>query len=151
MIFANFHRLLAMTFGRPTTIPSSHFTRRPALIDDEYLMEDGEGSQPRDEPSRMGLFVFSSDLFQILHDILSKLYIQNPSRLGTESWTIEGLSDVLGLNLRLDKFRESLPTYLQPESTAQINSPEDVRNHTTLQSRVLECRQVPRNYLEYNT
>lgn len=129
-----------MTFGRPTTIPPSHFTRRPTLIDDEYLLEDGEGSQPKDKPSRMGLFVFSCDLFQILHDILSKLYMPDQSRLTTESWTIEGLSDVLGLNLKLDKFRQSLPAYLQPESATQINSPEDVRNHTTLQARVLECR-----------
>jgi hypothetical protein len=66
-----------MTFGRPTMISKQWNVQAPAMIDDEYLLMDGEGFQPTDVPSRMGLFVYSSKLFEILDEILSTFYTED--------------------------------------------------------------------------
>ncbi|KAI6886897.1 hypothetical protein KC318_g15434 [Hortaea werneckii] len=107
-------RLLAMTFGRPLMVDKSFTTAVPSLIDDEYLRTDGEGTQPSNAPTAMGLFCFSCDLFAILADVLIAFYSSNSSA------NFEGGSDlqdmqtkVLALNARLDQFFEALPQHLK--------------------------------------
>lgn len=136
-------RLLAMSFGRPTTIPQTWSVETPSMIDDEYLLRDGTGSQPPHIPSRMGMFIFSTKLCEILDEILATFYIHDRGKLlpkqgEKDKGSTEGLNDVLNLNSKLDDFLDSLPDYLKAgnELASGING----TNHVTLQVNVLHGR-----------
>lgn len=104
-IHLSIYRLLAMTFGRPVMVNKSYNTPVPFLIDDEYLRSEGEGTQPSQVPSHLGLFVSSCKLFEILADILSTFYASDRStRLDRESKSCveDMISNVLNFNRRLD-------------------------------------------------
>jgi hypothetical protein len=137
--FANVARLLAMTFGRPVMIADSYNVPLPCLIDDEYLSRDSEASQPAHTPSRLGLFVFSCRLFEILADILGSFYAAE-SRSGLEAGACvqDMVMQVLNFNSRLDEFMASVPDDLQPV-TAQCSTSER-EHHMNLQQQVLYCR-----------
>ncbi|KAJ9299811.1 transcriptional regulator family: Fungal Specific TF [Paecilomyces variotii] len=138
-------RLLAMSFGRPTMIGKSWNVPIPSLIDDEYLFDNGEeGVQPAHIPSRMGLFVWSCPLFEILAEILGYFYIDDggdgyPKHLGSEACNKELLSRVLDFNRRLDNLFDSIPEYLK---TTKITRPtiSDKNSSVSLQQQVLYCR-----------
>jgi hypothetical protein len=134
-----------MTFGRPTMISKSWDVQAPLMIDDEYLQMDGEGIQPAGRPSRMGLFVCSSRLFEILNEILSIFYAEDagqpPSKhTHSDARSQQMLMNVLVFNRRLDNFLTSIPQYLQ--HTVKHSSPvvQEKSNHIQLQEQVLYCR-----------
>jgi hypothetical protein len=133
-----------MTFGRPTMISKQWNVQAPAMIDDEYLLMDGEGFQPTDVPSRMGLFVYSSKLFEILDEILSTFYTEDVVKWSSkqddsETRSQRMLMDVLGFNRRLDKFIASIPKYLQP-TVASHPPNQQKENYIKIQEKVLYCR-----------
>lgn len=134
-----------MTFGRPVMISNPVNVPVPLLIDDEYLRNDGEeGVQPADVPSRLGLFVSSCGLFEILAEILKCFYgeqVEAHSTDGHESETqgTDIITDVLALNRRLDKFAVSVPEYLQMSKISQREIP-DSDSCVNLQQQVLYCR-----------
>lgn len=134
-------RLLAMTFGRPPTISQkTSGTDIPAMIDDEYLLQDGIGTQPPHVPSRMGLFVSSLRLFDILDEILSVCYLK-PVGVALSRNSSHLLVETLRLNGALDDLYESLPTYLKlgdDEDQSALSGP----SHIILQINVLRCRFV---------
>lgn len=70
-------RLLAMASGRSPMLQGPWNVQLPSIIDDEYLLEEGTGFQPADIPSRMNLFVYSLQLFDIMEEILSTFYINS--------------------------------------------------------------------------
>lgn len=137
-------RLLAMTFGRPTMISQkTSGTEIPAMIDDEYLLQDSIGIQPPHLPSRMGLFVSSLRLFDILDEILSICYLkpvgisQKDEQLAKNSSHL--LAETLRLNSLLDHLYQNIPSFLRlgdDDDQAAPSSP----NHITLQINVLRCR-----------
>jgi len=134
------YRLLAMTFGRPFMVDTSFNTPTPLLIDDDYLCKEREGLQPSDMPSRMGLFVFSCKLFEILADILRSLYSGDlRGNIDNSAFAPEMILDVLNFNRRLDSFMCSLPTHLQTTSNTQVIIHEK-NSHINLQQQVLYCR-----------
>ena len=122
-----------MTFGRPAMISTNWDVPFPSLIDDEYLRSEGEGVQPQNLPSCLGLFAWSSRMFIILDDILTTFYTnhrrKNPvAMMGTEASVQEILSEVVTLDRRLDAFLDSIPEYLhfrttedRPGSHASLN------------------------------
>lgn len=129
-----------MTFGRPTMVNSTDGTPVPSLIDDEYLRMDGEGIQPKAVNSRMGLFVYSCRLFEILNDILSSFYsVADSTDPVSESRLQDMVSEVLSFNRRLDNFITSLPDYLKTAQSSQVVISER-NNSTNLQQQVLYCR-----------
>jgi hypothetical protein len=133
-----------MTFGRPAMISTSWDVPFPALIDDEYLCIEGEGKQPRDTPSRLGLLVWSSKLFQILDDILLRLYVPHPQRSGyamsePDFSSQQIISDIVALNNRIDDFAETIPAYLHPgDKPGWLSSPRDMS--VVIQQQILHCR-----------
>ena len=136
------YRLLAMTFGRPVMVNKSYSTPVPSLIDDEYLRMEGDGTQPQSVPSRMGLFVSSCRLFEILSDILSSFYADNPNApLESESELCvqQMVLDLLGFNRRLDSFITSIPDYLKTAHSSQVVV-SDKDSCINLQQQVLYCR-----------
>lgn len=144
-----------MTFGRPTLIARKWKVPVPILIDDEYLRSDGvEGAQPPDTPSKMGLFVYSCALFELLAEILESFYVDDCEATSTNP-SIPAIPDenmiasALDFNRRLDKFADSIPIYLRTCETSQIVV-SDRDNHVNLQQQVLYCRYIcPLNACEY--
>jgi hypothetical protein len=134
-----------MTFGRPVMISTKWAVPLPSLIDDEYLQTQGEGVQPQDVPSRLGLLAYSSKLFLVLEDILSTFYSSHPDFNVTEVAEDEVnadkiLSDVLSLNRRLDNFLAEMPLYLRYVGPPmQETSPN---RSVEIQRQVLHCRHV---------
>ncbi|CAH0044582.1 unnamed protein product [Clonostachys solani] len=124
-----FDRQLAVTFGRPTMIYGCSKVPLPLQIDDEYLLEDGEGSQPH-QPAQMSSFVYSSKLFDILNEILTSFYFDKsnePQPPNTPSASYRELSTVMRLNSALDDFQDTLPSYLviSPDSANPITPVQD--------------------------
>jgi len=115
----------------------------PSLIDDEYLRTEGEGNQPPDTPSRLGLCTWSSKLFLILDDILLRLYAPHPQNnvdamSEAECSVEEIISEVMTLNRRLEQFLESIPTYLRIASEPE--SRDGWMPSVKIQQQVLHCR-----------
>ncbi|TPX12372.1 uncharacterized protein E0L32_007019 [Thyridium curvatum] len=106
-------RQFATTFGRPMMISTPTEVPMPLVIDDEYLLEDGEGVQPPHINSKMGCFVYSNKLFDILNDIVVSFYLKK----NTIAWSCEEMSLVMKYNMRLNKFWESVPSYLAGQGT----------------------------------
>jgi hypothetical protein len=138
-------RLVAMTFGRPIMISRPGNVPVPSLIDDEYLSDNGEdGAQPADVPSRLGLFISSCKLFELLADILECFYVDNSEtgiarNLESKTRGKDMLADALDFNRRLDKFAESIPEYLQTSEISELLISEQ-NSCGSLQQQVLYCR-----------
>ena len=133
-----------MTFGRPTMISQSTNIPVPKLVDDEYLSSEGEGIQPPDIPSRMGLFVSTCGLFDILGDVLSSIYVKDlgfttPRGNETSTRFPEMIADALQFNRRLDTFIGSIPEYLQTKDISRTTISEK-NTCVHLQQQVLFCR-----------
>lgn len=107
-----------MTFGRPKMISSSRRVPLPLLVDDEHLLHDREGFQPSGTPSYMFLTVYSSQLFEILDEVLSTFYPDGsrPSATTPEGVGLQAremLSKIEPLNKRLEMFYDSLPAHVR--------------------------------------
>lgn len=117
----------------------------PLLIDDEYLRDDGsEGTQPTDVPSRMGVFVYSSKLFELLAEILESFYMDESGAPLTKPAEVERpdkdlIARTLEFNRRLEKFADSIPEYLRTAEISQIIV-SDRNSYISLQQQVLYCR-----------
>lgn len=125
----------------------------PSLVDDEYLFIQGEGTQPPDVLSRLGLFVSSCKLFEILHEILLNFYaedsgLRNSKHSDPDTYAREIIGDVLSYNRRLDMFRDSIPEYLRTTRTSHITIAEK-NSCVNLQQQVLYCRYTAARYLTY--
>lgn len=112
----------------------------PEAIDDEYLAHRGVGAQPASVPSRLGLFVSSCRLFELLEEVLERFYREGPSpKQANEAETAADIvGPVLDLNRRLDAFEESVPGYLRVFDHGSINGRNE--DHVQLQQQVLYCR-----------
>ncbi|KAL7762784.1 hypothetical protein ACKLNR_009319 [Fusarium oxysporum f. sp. zingiberi] len=115
----------------------------PITIDDEYLLEIGEGTQPPGSPCRLGLFLYTIRLLEILDEVLKSFYAQDAQEqvMDIDNQTKMPLLDLdkmLRLNSQLDVFLDVLPDYL----TLQVASTDsDVQqDNTLLQPRILYCR-----------
>ncbi|KAF5723731.1 benzoate 4-monooxygenase [Fusarium mundagurra] len=118
-------RQLACTFGRPPMILDSSSVPKPEMINDEYLSETRQGVQPTNAYPQMGCFVYSCDLFDILHQILVEFYVKkksNPHSQSSDSWLGEEIQVIMGYHRELNKFQESLPAFLAT-SDSYMDSP----------------------------
>jgi hypothetical protein len=114
----------------------------PQLIDEEYLQTAEEPSQPPGRPSRMGLFVYSTKLYDILGKILLVFYTEpdvtqtsgegNANILASSSIQ-DLLTNVLDYNRQLDAFYHSIPDYLRFGVHSKDSSVQ-------LQAQILTCR-----------
>lgn len=133
-------RLLSMTFGRPSMIEKQIDVPVPALIDDEYLRDKGTGVQSVGVPSKLGLFVSSSPLLELLEEILERFYRHSASSKGQSSSpdTTDLVTPILVLNRKLDEFAETIPDYLRDTGS----TPGKTEDHVHLQRQVLYSRSV---------
>lgn len=115
----------------------------PLMIDDEYLRFDVEGAQPVNTQSRIGSFVFTIKLLDILNEVLQSFYAQDdqaqaPATGKNEATTMPDLHEMLRLNSKLDQFSEALPECLRLQNI--LLSSHTPTSSAILQARVLYCR-----------
>lgn len=117
----------------------------PAMVDDEYLSDAGlSGKQPSGMPSRLGLFVSSCTLLELLEEVLASLSRHEPVTKNVQSKSEakpqqgEILTSILSLNRRLNEFASTIPGYLKL-SDKEITTSSSM-NHVALQQHVLHCR-----------
>lgn len=125
-------------------ISTSWHVPLPSLIDDEYLSTDGQGEQPQNKPSRMGLLICSSKLFLILDEILLSFYAPHPQKtvdtMSENDLNVQKIiSDIMVLNRRIEEFFESIPEYLRLETRSEL-IPEQQELSVTIQKQILNCR-----------
>lgn len=104
-------------------IMNSFTSKVPSMIDDEYLLIDGEGSQPPTQPTSMGLCVYSCALLEILADILVTFYSPKlESNFISPDKQHNMLTQVLTFNSRLDRFLSSVPQVLKAHARSASGS-----------------------------
>ncbi|CAG9988157.1 unnamed protein product [Clonostachys byssicola] len=102
------------------------------------------GKQPSGKPSRLGLFVSSCTLLELLEEVLAFLSRHEPVTKNMQSKSAakpqrgETLTSILSLNRRLNEFASTIPGYLKL-SDKDITPTSSV-NHVALQQHVLHCR-----------
>ncbi|KAF3395135.1 hypothetical protein DPV78_009209 [Talaromyces pinophilus] len=128
-------RVLAVSLGRQSMILPGSSVPLPQMIDDEYLLDEGEGCQPPQLRSFIEGFVYSIRLFDILHDVLIACY--SPS-IGGDVLDKQ-LSTVMRINSDLDRFLQDLPPHLSVEKR-----PEDSQDNSfSLYCNILNYRLLP--------
>lgn len=128
-----------MTYGRPPMAAGHPDVIMPSAIDDEYLLQDGEGVQPPDQPSRMVAFVYSILLTNILEEVLLTFYHRPDARLYLDSFPSEALSRLLTLEAKLHQFRTTVPGMFQSENQYKHQN-EPWHSHVVLQASLLRNR-----------
>ncbi|KAF5672609.1 cytochrome P450 monooxygenase [Fusarium circinatum] len=137
-------RQLACTFGRPPMVLDSSSVPKPEMINDEYLSETGQGFQPLDAYPQMGCFIYSCNLFDILHQVLVEFYVNkkpNPHSNNKDSLLGEEIQVIMGYHRELNKFQETLPPFLVT-SGRYMDSPFTDESGTALGSRILHSRPI---------
>jgi hypothetical protein len=120
----------------------------PIMIDDEFLLEKAEGTQPLNTPCRFGLFVSSCALLELLEEVLDFHSAHEPvaslqDQPEAEDRTEELVKRVMDLNRRLDNFSATIPAYLKANDRENTNT--RYANQVRLQKHVLHCRYVQPN------
>ena len=114
----------------------------PALIDDEYLSETGEGQQPRNLPSRLELLVYGIKLINIRKKLQTN-EVQNTA-MGKRRFYGQDINTTLQLMTELDSFVETLPYHLRADHASDhsrfVLPASGSENCFKLQTRVLEAR-----------
>jgi len=136
-------RLTSVSFERPPALSRNSTFPLPALIDDEYLSETGEGQQPRNLPSRLGLFVYGIKLFNIREKFPTDK-VQN-APIGKRRFSGQDTGTTLQLLTELDRFVETLPYHLRADHASFDHSlfllpASGDDNCFKLQTRVLKAR-----------
>ncbi|KAI1329218.1 putative transcriptional regulatory protein [Xylariaceae sp. FL0255] len=98
--------------SRRTTFTSSYTSvPLPAQIDDQYLLENGNGVQPLEKPSVIGAFVATIQIFGVFEQMVKLTYT---------SWTqplqLHELTEVIRLSETLDQIERGLPSHLKYSS-----------------------------------
>ncbi|KAH8203214.1 hypothetical protein TruAng_002619 [Truncatella angustata] len=136
-------RLSATTFGRSVLLRKPYDVPLPEPIDDEYLSKSHEGCQPENTPSRLTFFRHTIKLFDVLDEILTKLYSHEHNGPAEDVSTIAPyLNDLPRLCSKLDFVSESLPTHLRTPGNAMA-SEDGSGGCFNLQARVFKSSLCP--------
>lgn len=132
----------ASVFGRPAMIRLRDCdVGEPALVDDEYITNDGVGPQPPGIESRLGAFVATMRIFIILESVLDTPLPRGPTASPFLARASSMLSNRLGRKAMreeealLDEFVRSLPAYWS--HTAETMASDNVIQVT--QSERIHC------------
>jgi len=120
-------------------VPGYSDVELPSLIDDEYLLHAGEGSQIDGQPSRLVCFVYSIELTDILEEILLTFYHRQDSKLFLDSQPSEALACVLAIDNKLHRFRKTVPEVFRTENY-DTHSSASWHANVLLQASVLHSR-----------
>lgn len=139
-------RVVSMTFGRPTMISEPFYSSvsLPAAIDDEFTSSSpqNEHGKRTDQPSLINFFEWSLELYEILNDILLRLYSSLPEGRQNEVRSFycfqkdskDGEREVFELDSALADWCRRLPPHLRDPSNSSAN-PIFQRQSIVLRSR----------------
>ncbi|KAI1742768.1 putative transcriptional regulatory protein [Xylaria scruposa] len=113
-------RLYSSVFGLKTMVEVDCAVPLPANIDDEYLKEEGIGSQPIGTPSIIEACLVTINIFQVIEDT-RKL----KTRFSDQDVDLHDLTQVLQLNGQIDKIEGSLPSHLKASIVGTPSTPRD--------------------------
>lgn len=114
------HRLVCTIFGRKTLVKTVNSVPLPAKIDDEYLLEDGTGTQPMETPPVLDALIVTIETFGVIDEANGI-----PYGTLTRVLRVPELAEILQLNEKIDKIEGSLPHYLKPGNDMQSHTPRD--------------------------
>lgn len=108
----------------------------PQAIDDEYLMEEGEGCQPADRPSKLDFFRNYLQLCVVPREITDRMYAfgQNSIEQSSTTSLTQYISEMPKYCVQLDEMLGNLPSQLR-----EVNEPV-VEECFRVQSLVLRIR-----------
>ncbi|KFG78220.1 putative transcriptional regulatory protein [Metarhizium anisopliae] len=104
-------RLLSSLFGWRALTQLDGKVPLPSAIDDEYLLDDGDGVQPPARPSLLDSFIATIKIFDVFHrapDINDGYFAR--------ALCLPELAQVLQLNEELDQIDASLPAHLRSDN-----------------------------------
>ncbi|KAL6696859.1 fungal-specific transcription factor domain-containing protein [Trichoderma pleuroticola] len=107
--------IASYTFGWQMNITVPNLVSTPQAIDDEYLQEEGEGSQPVDKPSRLDFFRYYRHMCDVPRDIAANIHLlgQNLGGQRSNSLLTQYISEIPKYCHQLDEFLGNLPSHLQ--------------------------------------
>lgn len=92
----------------------------PEKIDDEYLQDKGIGSQPVGVPSIVESFIVTTDIFEVIQDVVKTDYSSISCGL-----RLSELTEILRLNEKLDYIENSLPSHLRRSRQSESSDRRD--------------------------
>ncbi|KAH8821952.1 fungal-specific transcription factor domain-containing protein [Xylogone sp. PMI_703] len=112
--------MLAMTFGRPTMIPTQYYdnAEMPEPVDDVRIARESSAPQQQDSaPPRILLFIKRIKLCVILHRILQTLYRMTPDN-GDSRFPAE---EMMKFDQQLDAWNNDLPVSMRMKEPLEHN------------------------------
>ncbi|EGW35558.1 uncharacterized protein SPAPADRAFT_53773 [Spathaspora passalidarum NRRL Y-27907] len=126
-------RIVSMTMGRPLMVTQDNESGElPLCVDDEYIKDDA--ILPMKTPSKIGFFIQTIKLYNILADILKQVY---PNEIQDD--VVQLLLNIFNFENRLNEFRANLPEYLQYKSDERKMMPFE-RQSIVLHIRTLHMK-----------
>jgi hypothetical protein len=94
----------------------------PQAIDDEYLLEEGEGFQPADRASKLHFFRFYRKMCEVPREITDSVHAFGQSALeqGSTSPLIQYISEMPKYCQQLDEMLGNLPSHLQEANESVV-------------------------------
>lgn len=128
--------IASYTFGWPIATSKTNYVPLPQAIDDEYLLEEGEGYQPANKPSKLEFFRNYLQLSEVPREITDSMHAlgQNSIEQGSTTSLTQYVSEMPKYCLQLDEMLDNLPSQLQ-----EANQPV-VEECFRVQSLVLSIR-----------
>ncbi|KAI0427793.1 putative transcriptional regulatory protein [Xylaria sp. FL1042] len=114
-------RLFTSVFGHKTLVGVDSAVPLPSSIDDEYLSEQGVGTQPVGTPSIIEATVITINILRVVEDA-QKLKYQSADQ---DINNLHELTQVLRLNSEIDGIERGLPSYLKAGTIETPATPRD--------------------------
>nr|WVH32803.1 fungal specific transcription factor domain [Trichoderma asperellum] len=107
--------IASYTFGWPIATNKANSVPVPQAVDDEYLLEEGEGQQPANKPSRLDFFRYYLQLCEVPREITDRMHALGQSSIEQSSTTslTQYISEMPKYCLQLDEMLGNLPSQLQ--------------------------------------
>jgi hypothetical protein len=138
-----------MTFGRPTTIPTSFYSTvpLPSAIDDDFLdtQEEGSAVRPDGQPCLMAFYPAQLHFYEIINDILLNMYMNSDE----QQESVYDIVTVLRLDNTLISWNKNLASQLQEPCPPHLRGSSLQRLGIVNKVRYLAFRISFRNYEAY--
>lgn len=119
--------ILALTLGRPMSVPNQCDVSLPSNLDDDYITEAGYIEQPNDVKCMISFFIASISYCSIVKDVLNTLYTTSQRKITKISQSPQ-FNKALILDTTLVEWYQELPEYLKIEATDDPEQFQWIRN-----------------------
>lgn len=115
--------IASYTYGWPAARIGPNSVTIPQIIDDEYLLEEGEGIQPIHKPSRLAFFYYYIKMCEAPREISDSILLfgQNPAEQGITTPLTQYISSMPKHCVKVDELLANLPSYLQEANEQTVD------------------------------